>query len=146
MPRTRRRVKPLDTIWEVSDELWARIEPLLQEDWCPSPKGGQPPKDWRRMLNGIIHRLRSGCQWNHLPKQFGDDSTIHRWSQRWCHNGVMENVWAALAAECQELGEVCWDWQSADGRLGKARFGGGKGREKPHGPGQERHQDQRAGR
>ena len=44
----------------VSDELWARIQPILQEDWRPSPKGGQPPKDWRGMLNGIIHRLRSG--------------------------------------------------------------------------------------
>lgn len=146
MPRKRRQAKPLDTIWEVPDELWGRIEPILRDDWRPSPKGGQPPGDWRPMLNGIIHRLRSGCQWNHLPKQFGDDSTIHRWFQRWCANGVMQRVWAALVQECGELGEVHWDWQSADGRMGKARFGGEKGRPQPDRPRQERHQDEPAGR
>src|SRR5919198_6171318 len=126
MPRKRTAPKPLDTIWEASDDLWARVLPILQDDWKPSPKGGQPPKDWRPMFNGIIHRLRSGCQWNHLPKQFGSDRTIHRWFQRWCQNGTLRKVWAALVAECDELGAVQWDWQSADAALGKARFGGGK--------------------
>jgi putative transposase len=126
MARKRSRPKSLQTIWEVSDDLWTRIEPILQADWQPSPKGGQPPKDWRSILNGIIHRLRSGCQWNRLPEDFGDDSTIHRWFQRWCRNGVMGRIWAAPAAECEELGAVHWQWQSADGRLGKARFGGKK--------------------
>ena len=84
MPRKRPAPRPLDTIWEVSDDLWARIEPILREDWQPSPKGGQPPKDWRPMVDGILHRLRSGCQWNHLPERFGSDRTIHRWFRRWC--------------------------------------------------------------
>src|SRR5205085_1672090 len=93
-----------DTIWEVSDDLWARIEPILREDWQPSPKGGQPPRDWRTMFNGIIHRLRSGCQWNRLPKEFGSDRTIHRWFQRWCHNGVMERIWAWTRAMTTQPG------------------------------------------
>ena len=29
-------------------------------------------------MDGIIFRMRSGCQWNRLPKELGDDSTIHR--------------------------------------------------------------------
>jgi transposase len=120
MPRKRSQPKLLDTIWEASDKLWAYIEPILRDDWQPSPKGGQPPKDWRPMFNGIIHRLRSGCQWNHLPKQFGSDRTMHRWFQRWCQSGVMERIWAVLAAQCQELGEVHWNWQSADGHMDKA--------------------------
>src|SRR5215469_14335091 len=65
MPRKRTTPKPLDTIWEVPDDLWARVLPILQDNWKPSPKGGQPPKDWRPLFNGILHRLRSGCQWNH---------------------------------------------------------------------------------
>lgn len=133
------------TIWEVPDELWSRIEPVLQADWRPSPKGGQPPKDWRPMLNGIIHRLRSGCQWNRLPRHFGPDRTIHRWFQRWCRNGVMEKVWAAIAAECQDLGGINWEWQSADGRMGKARFGGEKGGAEPDGSRETGHQDESAG-
>lgn len=78
MPRKRRQSKPLATIWEVPDELWSRIEPILQADWWPSPKGGQPPKDWRLMVKGTIHCFRSGCQWNRLPMHFGPDRTIHQ--------------------------------------------------------------------
>jgi transposase len=123
MPRTRRQVKPLDTIWEVSDDLWERIEPILRKD-APPATTGRPRADWRSMLNGIIFRLRSGCQWNHLPEDFGDDSTIHRWFQRWCRNGVFEQIWAVLIEDCEEFGGVDWRWQSVDGAMGKARFGG----------------------
>ena len=30
MARTTKAVKPLETIWEVSDELWAKIEPIYR--------------------------------------------------------------------------------------------------------------------
>ena len=128
MGRKKRAVKPLDTIWEVPDELWARAEPILLEDAPPPPpaKGGRKRIDWRQALNGIIFRMRSGCQWNQLPKRFGDDSSVHRWFQRWNKNGVMEKIWAALVEDCGELGGVSWEWQSADGAMGKARFGGDK--------------------
>lgn len=146
MPRTKRQVKPLDTIWEVSDALWAVILPILIDDWRPSPNGGRPPADWRRIFNGIIHRLRSGCQWNHLPDRFGSDRTIHRWFQRWCRHGVMERIWAALVAACDDLGAVDWEWQSADGSMGKARFGGEKGGQKPDRSRQTRDQEEHRGR
>ncbi len=142
MGRNQLQDKPLDTIWELDDELWRRIEPILLEDAPPTPKahGGRPRIDWRSAINGIIFRLRSGCQWNKLPKHFGDDSSIHRWFQRWCRNGVFQRIWAVLIEECDELGAVDWRWQAADGRLGKARFGGEKGRQKSHGSRQERYQ------
>jgi putative transposase len=123
MPRPFGPNRPLDTIWEVSDPLWERIEPILLAD-APPARTGRPRGDWRRILNGIIFRMRTGCQWNKLPAEFGDDSTIHRWFQRWCKSGVMQRIWAALVAECDELQGVRWEWQSADGSLGKARFGG----------------------
>jgi len=116
--------KVVDTIWEIPDELWASIEPILWKDAPPPKNPGRPRANWRRILNGIVFRMRTGCQWNKLPKEFGDDSTVHRWFRRWCHNGVMKRIWAALVTECDELGGVHWDWQSADGAMGKARFGG----------------------
>jgi putative transposase len=122
--RKRARKQPtLGVIWEVPDELWERIEPILAQD-CPPKPTGRKHADWRRCLNGIIFRMRTGCQWNQLPKRFGDDSTVHRWFQRWNKNGVMERIWAALVEECEELGGVSWEWQSADGAMAKARFGG----------------------
>jgi putative transposase len=113
----------MPTIWEVPDALWQRIEPILLELF-PKAETGRPRGDWRRILNGIIYQFRSGCQWNHLPREFGDDSTVHRWLTKWCRSGALERIWAELARECDELGEVHWAWQAADGWLGKARLGG----------------------
>src|SRR5690606_19413696 len=140
--------KPLETIWEVPDELWERIEPILLEDGPPPPKehGGRDRIDWRAAFNGIIFRLRTGCQWHKLPRAYGHDSSDRRWFQRWCRHGVFERIWALLVEECDELGEVQWRWQAAGGRLGKARFGGGKDGPQPHRPGQAGDQAEPAGR
>ena len=118
-----RKQESLDTIWEVPDELWKRIEPVILEADPPKARG-RKRADPRQMLNGIIHRLRSGCQWNRLPKELGDDSTIHRTLERWVESGVFTQVWAVLQSSCEELGGVNWEWQSADAALGKARLGG----------------------
>jgi len=115
--------RPLPTIWEVPDELWERFEEILNEQYPPA-RTGRPRVDLRRVLNGIIYRMRSGVQWNHLPECFGDDSTVHRWFQRWVQDGVLEELWAGLLSECEELGGVDWRWQAADGLINKSRFGG----------------------
>ena len=57
-------------------------------------------------------------------EKFGDDSSVHRTLQRWVRKGVLERIWATLVENCDELGGVDWRWQSADGAMGKARFGG----------------------
>ena len=102
----------LATVWEVSDYLWERIHPvILQLD--PLKATGRRRADPRRTLNGIIFRMRSGSQWNHLPRTLGDGSTIHRTFQRWVELGVLEGVWAALLEACEELGGVDWEWQAA---------------------------------
>jgi putative transposase len=89
--------------------------------------------------------MRSGCQWEQLPRKFGPKSTVHDWFQRWCAGGVMQRIWEELAKECDELGEVDWQWQAADGRLGKARFGGEKGGQKPYGSWEKRFQGECVG-
>jgi transposase len=103
----------------------AADEPILKEFW-PRKATGRKVANWRKMLNGIISRLRSGCQWEKLPERYGPKSTVHDWFQRWVQGGIFEKIWAVLVAECDELGGVDWQWQSADAMLGKARFGGKK--------------------
>lgn len=111
------------TIWEVSDELWERIGPILERRY-PRAATGRPRADLRLMLDGIIYRMRSGVQWNQLPARFGPDSTVHAWFQRFVEDGVLEQMWAELVRECDEFGGVSWEWQAADGVMGKSRFGG----------------------
>src|SRR5262245_13243998 len=136
----KRHRKPLGTIWEVPDALWQRIEPLLKEFW-PRKATGRPPTPWRRTFNGVIFRMRTGCQWSELPAKYGPKSTVHAWFQRWAAGGVLEKIWAVLVAECDELGGVEWKWQGGEGMLGKARFGGEKGGQEPHRPREEGHQE-----
>ena len=123
MARTKRSVKPLPTIWEASDEQWTIIQPILDKHDPPADTG-RPRTDERAAFNGVIYHLRTGCQWEALPDRFGSKSAVHRAFQRWVDKGILRRIWAELVDACEELGEVDWQWQSADGAMGKARFGG----------------------
>jgi transposase len=114
---------PLPTIWRVPDDLWLQIQPILAE-LDPPKSTGRPRIDARGALDAIIFRLRTGCHWNQMPERFPDDSSVHRTFQRWVRLGVFVRIWALLVRECEEVGGVDWEWQAADGMLGKARMGG----------------------
>ena len=130
----------LKTIWEVPDDLWEEIERLIAE-LDPPKDTGRKRADPRKMLNAIIFRMRSGCQWNQLPAHLGDDSTVHRTLQRWESIRLFPRMWELIQTRCEELKVVDWEWQSADTSMGKARWGG-CGWPKPHRPRQARNQAQ----
>jgi putative transposase len=114
---------PLPTIWRIPDPLWDLLQALIVEFDPPKPRG-RKPVDPRLILDTLVFRLRSGCQWNHLPKELADDSTAHRRLQRWHKLGLFDRLWATLVEHCDALGAVDWQWQAADGAMGKARMGG----------------------
>lgn len=123
MARRKKRAEPLPTIWRVDDALWAQAEVVLEE-FDPPARFGPDRIDQRKALDGVIYRMRSGVQWNQLPREFGDDASVHRTFQRWVGRGVIGRLWALLVRECEELGGVEWKWQSFDCAMGKARHGG----------------------
>jgi putative transposase len=115
--------QPLPTLWQIPDDLWEKVKSLIEE-LDPPKATGRKRTDARLVLDAILFRLRSGCQWNRLPKELGDDSTAHRTFQRWVQLGLFDRIWALLLADCEALGGVNWEWQAADGAMGKARLGG----------------------
>ena len=122
--RKKRGAKPLPTIWQCRDDLWdCIIHPILDEH-DPPAKTGRPRIDLRAALDGIIYILRTGAQWEALPREFGDDSSVHRTFQRWVNMGLFDRILATLLYRADDLGEIQWQWQSADGVMGKARKGG----------------------
>ena len=123
MAGKRKVAKPLPTIWNVDDVLWAKAEAVLEE-LDPPAQFGPKRIDQRKALDGILFRMRSGVQWNHLPGEFGDDASVHRTFQRWVRRGVIGRLWAVLVEACDELKGVDWQWQSFDCATGKARHGG----------------------
>ena len=114
------RSNDLETIWRVPDALWERMDKVLTV-YDPPAETGRPRVDQRIALNGIIYRLRTGCQWNYLPAEFGWGSSVYRTFRRWERLGIFDILWALLLIECEQLGGVDWNWQAADGCLSKAR-------------------------
>jgi putative transposase len=114
MPRT----KP----WTVSDELWEKVEPLIP----PAPshaKGGRPRMDNRRAFEAMVYVLRTGIQWNALPREMGASSTVHARFQEWEREGFFEKLWQAGLADYDELEGIEWEWQAVDGVMTKAPLG-----------------------
>ena len=121
----------MPAIWRVSDELWTIAEPIIAE-LDPPNRVGPKRVPARPILDAIIYRGRTGCQWNRLPEEYPDDSTVHRAFQRWKRRGVFERLWAVLIERCADLEGVDSEWQAADGAMGTARKGGaGLGRTRP---------------
>src|SRR5438132_4851574 len=78
--------------YQIPDEMWAEIEPLLPAP-KPKKKPGRPRMSDRVAMNAIFYLLRTGCQWNALPRSLGAYSTVHDRFQEWREAGVFEALW-----------------------------------------------------
>ena len=76
----------------LSDEQWTRIERHL-----PTDVRGKERVDYRRVISGIVHVLRSGCRWCDCPPEYGPPTTIYNRFVRWARRGVWENLFRELA-------------------------------------------------
>jgi len=112
--------RPEPTIWRMPDDVWTIAEEILEREY-PRHRQDRRRVDLRWVLDVVIYKLRTGCPWNHIPKEFAADSTIHRHFQAWCELGIFDELWRQLVLRCEELGGVAWQWQSADTSMGKAR-------------------------
>jgi putative transposase len=109
--------------WAVSDELWEKVAPLIPA--TPShAKGGRTRAPDRRVFSAIVYLLRTGIQWNALPRELGASSTVHDRSQEWERAGLFRELWEAGLTAYDELAGIDWRWQALDGVMTKAPFGG----------------------
>src|ERR1039457_272098 len=106
--------------WEVSNELWSRVEPLLparepregrKQKFQRKPGGGRKSIAPRAIFAATFFVLRTGCQWKALPEAFGSASAIHQHFQRWRQKGLFVRLWRAGLAEYDEMEGIAWEWQ-----------------------------------
>jgi len=57
--------------WEIGDELWAVIEPLLPRHERRYRHPGRKRIDDRRTLQGVLLVLYTGIQWEFLRRSWG---------------------------------------------------------------------------
>jgi transposase len=85
------------------------------------PGGGRKPIAPRRVFEGIVYVLRTGCQWKALPKErYGSPSSVHKYFRIWLKEGLFLKLWQVGLAEYDEMEGIAWTWQSIDGAMVKA--------------------------
>src|SRR5215204_4160341 len=108
-----------DNFW-LSDRQWAAIAPLL-----PMVHTGPVRQDDRRVISGILHRLREGCRWRALPAEYGPYTTVFNRYNRWSKRGLWQDIFAALASGAEPPSVMMID--SGGGGADGAGSGGGGG-------------------
>ena len=108
----------------LTDELWQRIEPLFPP--LPArPKGGRPPVPDRVALTGILFVLKSGIQWELLPKEMGcSGMTCWRRLRDWQAAGLWQRLWQSLLDELGRADAIQWQRAIVDSSSVRAVFGG----------------------
>ena len=107
---------------ELTDEQWAKIEPLLPTAQH-SPQGGRHRISNRRCFEGILWVLRSGARWKDLPEQYPSPSTCWRRLRDWEEQDVWLNVWRQFLGKLDEQGRLDWEETFADGSFASAKKG-----------------------
>ena len=90
---------------ELTDKAWEQIAPLL-----PSNGGrGQQWAEHRRVINGILWRLRTGAPWRDLPERYGPWKTCYERLVRWRRDGTWDRLLAHAQTKSDAVGEVEWE-------------------------------------
>lgn len=129
--------------YRISDELWAKIDPLLPSPASkPHPLGCHRPRvPNRKVMDGIFFVLRTGCQWNALNATgICSSSTAHRRFQEWQSAGVFATLWKLGLETYDEAKGIDWSWQAMDGAMNKAPLGGKRNWSQPHRSRENRHE------
>ena len=80
----------------MTDDEWTIFAPFLT---MPPPRGGRPPDNYRRVLDGILWIARTGAPWRDLPAECGNWNSAWRQFGRWCLSGVWDIVLQAFACQ-----------------------------------------------
>lgn len=90
----------------LTDAQWAVVEPLLPKPPQREDRRGRPRQDDRKILDALLWMLKTGAQWDELPKKYPPKSTCHDRFQAWNRAGVVANVLKALADDLRQRGEI----------------------------------------
>ena len=91
---------------EITDTAWERISPLL-------PENGGRGKQWRdhhrRVVNGILWRLRTGAPWREIPQRYRPWQTCYDRFARRRRDGTWEKLLWRSQTKSDAVGEVEWE-------------------------------------
>ncbi|NUW04914.1 transposase [Streptomyces sp. CAI 127] len=65
-------------------------------------------RDHRQVIDGILHRVRTGVQWRDLPERFGPWKTVYERHRLWSAGGTWERLLQQVQAAADAAGEIGW--------------------------------------
>ncbi|MCS7287916.1 MAG: transposase [Roseiflexus sp.] len=99
MPKRERRCYPTNEPTGLTDAQWAAIEPIVTTS---SPKGGRPTEiDLRAIVNALISKNRTGCQWRTLPADFPPIRAVRYSFDKWKRDGTFVRINDALRKQAR---------------------------------------------
>lgn len=73
---------------DLSDAEWERLRPFLP---VSNGRCGRW-RDHRQVIDGILHRVRTGVHWRDLPERFGPWKTVYERHRLWSADGTWERL------------------------------------------------------
>ncbi|MFD5858380.1 IS5 family transposase [Streptomyces chartreusis] len=89
---------------DLTDAEWERLRPFLP---VSNRRCGRW-RDHRQVIDGILHRVRTGVQWRDLPERFGPWKTVYERHRLWSTDGTWERLLQQVQAEADAAGEIDW--------------------------------------
>ncbi|MFF4020041.1 IS5 family transposase [Streptomyces sp. NPDC001843] len=90
---------------DLSDAEWEWLRPFLP---VSNRRCGRW-RDHRQVIDGILHRVRTGVQWRDLPERFGPWKTVYERHRLWSGDGTWERLLQQVQAAADAAGEIDWD-------------------------------------
>jgi transposase len=127
-PRSGRRRPPSGPRrppWRIEDDVWERLEPLLQDPPRRTRNAGRKRYPARACLEGILYLLFTGGRYIDLPRELGFPSgeTCRRRLHEWIDKGVWARALAMLVAELDAAGKIDWSRVVVDASIVDAKKG-----------------------
>jgi len=88
---------------ELTDQEWDLLAPLV-----PSAVTGRPRVDDRRVINGMVYKIRTGVPWRDLPDRYGPWQTVYTRFRRYALRGVFTQALQQIQTQADAAGDIDW--------------------------------------
>lgn len=86
----------------LSDSEWELLEPLLPKVLLLKKRTRPLEWSYRDLIDGMLYRLKNGCNWEDLPKDFPPSSTVFWHYNEWRKAGSIETLMTLLHQQVRE--------------------------------------------
>ncbi|MGI5380571.1 IS5 family transposase [Streptomyces sp. CA-251387] len=88
---------------ELTDREWELLAPLI-----PRAVTGRPRVEDRKIVNGMVYKIRTGISWRDLPARYGPWKTVYTRFRRYALDGVFTRALQQIQAQADAVGDIDW--------------------------------------